>query len=73
MKKDKNSHSSKYNANLKGIKLEGDTLLYLQKFWHANDNTITFTLNENKYLGGYEYLTQHYLEEDTLGPPLGHS
>ena len=60
LKKDKTNHWSKYNANLKDIKLEGDSLQQLQKFWHVMDTALTSTLNSNKGLGDYEDLTESY-------------
>ena len=73
LKQDRNCHWSKYNANVKDIKLEGDTLIQLQKFWHANDTAITSTLSANKCLGNYEDLTEYYLAKNVLVPPTGHT
>ena len=61
------------NANLKEIKLEGDSLQQLQKFWHAMDTAFTSTLNSNKGLGEYEKLTENYSVKQTLVPTQGHT
>ena len=71
--KDKNNHWSKYNNNLKDIKLEGDSLQQLQKFWHTMDTALSSTLNSNKGLGEYDKLTEHYSVKETLVPPQGHT
>ena len=33
------NHWSKYNDNLKNVKVEGDTLMDLQKFWNTKCTT----------------------------------
>lgn len=48
LKQDKFNHWSKYNDNLKNMKLKGDTLMDSRKFWNAMDTSFTFTLNTNK-------------------------
>ena len=50
------NHWSKYNDNLKNVKLEGDTLMDLKNFWNALNTVFTLTLNENKGLGDYDKL-----------------
>ena len=50
------NHWSKYNDNLKNLKLEGDTRMDLQKFWNALNTAFTSTFNANKGLGDYDKL-----------------
>ena len=56
LKQDKMNHWSKYNDNLKNVKLEGDTLMELQKFWNAFSTAFISTSNANKGLGDYDNL-----------------
>lgn len=73
LKTDKNNHWSKYNVNLKDIKLEGDLLQQLHNFWYAIDTALTSTLNSNKGLGDYKDLTEYYSVKESPVPPQGHT
>ena len=73
LKKDKNNHWSRFNDNLKGVKLEGDPLQRLQKFCNAIHTAVTSTLHANKGIGDYEDLKEDYSIEEELVPPLGHT
>ena len=67
------NHWSKYDDNLNNVKLEGDTLMELQKFWNALNTVFTSTLNTNKGLGDYDKLQSTFSASDVLVPPLGHT
>ena len=64
---------SKYNDNLKNVKIEGGTLMDLHKFQNALNTVFTPTLNANKGLGGYDKLKRIFSTLDVLVPPLGHT
>lgn len=51
LRKDKNNYWSKYNDYLKNIKVEGDSLQQLHKFWYAMDTSLSSILNSKKGLG----------------------
>ena len=67
------NHWSKYNDNLKNVKLEGDTLMELQKFWNALNTAFTSILNANKGLGDYDKLKNTFSALDLLVLPIGHT
>ena len=67
------NHWSKYNDNLKNIKLEGDSLIELQNVWNALDTAFTSTLNANKGLEEYEKLQITFSAWEVLVPPMGHT
>ena len=67
------NHSSKYNDNLKNVKLKGDTLVEFQKFLNALNIVFTTILNENKGLRDYDKLPSTFSASDVLIPPLGHT
>ena len=67
------NHLSKYNDNFKNVKLKGDTLMELQKFWKALNTAFTSTLNLNKVLGDCDKLQSIFSASDVLVPPLGHT
>ena len=73
LKQDKINHWSKYNDNLKNIKLEGDSLIELQKFWNALDTAFTSTLNTNKGLGDYDKLQSTFSAWEVLVPSMEHT
>ena len=67
------NHWSKHNDNLKNVKLEGDTLMELQKFWKALNTAFTSTLILNKVLGDCDKLQSTFSENGVLVPPLEHT
>ena len=67
------NHWSKYNDNLNNVKLKGDTLMELQKFWNALNTELTATLNTNKELGDYDKLKSTFSALDLLVPPIEHT
>ena len=73
LKRDKNSHWSKFTINLKDIKLESDSLMDIQKFWSAINTAFTATLNANSGLPRYEDLSSPYSIQDDITPPIGHT
>ena len=64
------NHWSKYNDNLKNVKLEGDTLIDLQKNWITLNTVFTSILNANKGLGDYDKLQSIFFASDVMVPPL---
>ena len=72
IKQNKSNPWSKYNDNLKNIKLEGDTLMEIQKFWNTTDKSFTSAVNSNKRLGYYDMLKVTFNTFDTLVPWIGH-
>ena len=73
LKQDKMKHWSKYNDNLKNVKLEGDTLMDLQKFWNTLNTAFVSILNTNKGLGDYDKLQSTFSASDELVLPLRHT
>ena len=73
LKQDKMNHWLKYNDNLKNVKLEGDTLMDLQKFWNTLNTAFVSTLNTNKRLGDYDKLQSTFSASDELVLPLRHT
>ena len=60
------NHWSKYNDTLKDVKLEGDTLIDLQKVRNALNTTCTSTLNANKRLGNYDKFNSIFSASNVL-------
>ena len=73
LKDEKINHWSKFNEHLKNIKLEGDSLVQLRKFWNAVDTAYNTTLVTNQGIGRYENLTPTYSIKDKITPPVGHT
>ena len=70
---DRNYHYTKFQDNLKPVKLKGPKLTDIRDFWRAINVAFMSTLQSNKGFTDYESLDSYYSIETDIVPPLGHT